>query len=294
MIDLLPWHRQPLSELLARRSKMPHALLIHGNQGIGKVEFAKAIAQSLLCEADEDGIACGKCSACGWFRDGNHPDFRALVPDILAEETVDLEALTEDADKKEEKKSKEISYLHQYEIFTNMISFGCAFRLPLYIWLRYILLQHFPRSRVPTFPLHLHMSRLFKLGDDDFRCLLSWLDIRSICCLDIAVGNKDERSIWLHSLHSIDSKAVDDYKHCHASIRWLILIRWLVLRGARATSINHDGIFAGVGMLFSQNMEKEEYLLVDLILKLIQPGFSKMDYVKNRILVHIQNWLLMR
>ena len=108
MIDLLPWHRQPLHELLARRSKLPHALLIHGNQGIGKVEFAKAIAQSLLCEANEGGIACGKCSACGWFRDGNHPDFRALVPDILAEETAEAEVPAEDADKKDEKKSKEI------------------------------------------------------------------------------------------------------------------------------------------------------------------------------------------
>src|SRR5260221_5772598 len=108
MIDLLPWHRQPLRELLARRGRMPHALLIHGNQGIGKVEFAKAIAQSLLCEANEDGIACGKCAACGWFRDGNHPDFRVLLPDILAEETTDTETVAEDADKKEDKKSKEI------------------------------------------------------------------------------------------------------------------------------------------------------------------------------------------
>ena len=108
MIDLLPWHRQPLRELLARRSKLPHALLIHGNQGIGKVEFAKAIAQSLLCEANEDDIACGKCAACGWFRDGNHPDFRALVPGILVEEAAEIEASAEELDKKEEKKSKEI------------------------------------------------------------------------------------------------------------------------------------------------------------------------------------------
>ena len=108
MIELLPWHHQPLRELLARREKLPHALLIHGNQGIGKVEFAKAIAQSLLCEASEDGIACGACAACGWFREGNHPDFRALLPDILAEESVDSDVGADDAEKKEEKKSKEI------------------------------------------------------------------------------------------------------------------------------------------------------------------------------------------
>ena len=105
------------------------------------------------------------------------------------------------------------------------------------------------------------MSRLFKLGDDAFVSLLSWLDIRSICRLDAAVGNKDERLMWLHSLHSIDSKAIDEYKHCHLSI-W-----WLIKRGARATSIRArrsnltsdrqitDMTFAGVGILCTQNVD---------------------------------------
>ena len=112
MIDLLPWHRQPLIELLARRDKLPHALLIYGNQGIGKVEFAKAMAQSLLCEAPEaadGGIACGTCSACGWFRDGNHPDYRELLPENLVEDEGGVEAdVATDVDAKDKKKSKEI------------------------------------------------------------------------------------------------------------------------------------------------------------------------------------------
>ena len=130
MIDLLPWHRQPLSELLARRDKLPHALLIHGQQGIGKTEFAKALAQSLLCEAPEasqtyrtseateateatefkeGGIACGECNACHWFRDGNHPDYRELLPENLVEEDSGAEADTSvEADPKDKKKSKEI------------------------------------------------------------------------------------------------------------------------------------------------------------------------------------------
>ena len=53
------------------------------------------------------------------------------------------------------------------------------------------------------------MSRLFELGEDVFVSLLSWLDIRSICSLDTAVGNKDERLMWLQSLHSIDSKSIE-------------------------------------------------------------------------------------
>ena len=75
------------------------------------------------------------------------------------------------------------------------------------------------------------MSSIFALDDDGFRCVLSWLDVGCICKLDIAVCNKDERSLWLRSLHTMDSKAVDEYEHNHSSLRWLIS------RGARATKI---------------------------------------------------------
>ena len=63
------------------------------------------------------------------------------------------------------------------------------------------------------------MSRLFQLGDDGFRYVLSWLDFASICYLDIAVGSKAERLLWLHSLHSTNNKAVDEFNHCHLSMR---------------------------------------------------------------------------
>lgn len=105
MIDILPWHRATLAELLTRGDKLPHALLVHGKSGIGKVEFARTLAQSLLCEAPEDGMACGKCSACGWFSEGNHPDYRELKPEAL---TDDDEAEETEPDAKEKKKSKEI------------------------------------------------------------------------------------------------------------------------------------------------------------------------------------------
>jgi DNA polymerase III subunit delta' len=103
---ILPWHREPLQALIARGEKLPHALLVHGQSGIGKVEFAMSLAQSLLCEAPHEGLACGTCPACGWFLAGNHPDFRLLLPESLAEDE-DSEAPT-DVDAKEKKKSREI------------------------------------------------------------------------------------------------------------------------------------------------------------------------------------------
>ena len=75
------------------------------------------------------------------------------------------------------------------------------------------------------------MSHFFQLGDDSFHYLLSWLDLVCIGRLDTAIGNEVERSLWLHILHMMDSKAFDEYEHSHSSIRWLIT------RGARATRI---------------------------------------------------------
>ena len=66
------------------------------------------------------------------------------------------------------------------------------------------------------------MSFLLDLSDDGFRYVLSWLDVGCICNLDVAIGNNDERLLWLHRLHTMDSKAVDEYEHGHSSLRWLI------------------------------------------------------------------------
>ena len=81
------WHKTELGQLLARRASIGHALLIHGPEGVGKLAFAMALAQSLLCEkADPGEFACGACAACGWFTAGNHPDFRCVEPESLVEE----------------------------------------------------------------------------------------------------------------------------------------------------------------------------------------------------------------
>jgi DNA polymerase-3 subunit delta' len=67
---------------------LPHALLVYGGDGWGELEFARALAQSLLCEnPGPDRSACGHCGACNWFSQGNHPDFRLVVPESMAVET---------------------------------------------------------------------------------------------------------------------------------------------------------------------------------------------------------------
>ena len=81
-----PWNEPILQSLAARAGKLPHALLIHGVQGIGKLALAERVAQFLLCEADSGAKPCGRCDGCRWFLAGSHPDFRRLEPESLAKE----------------------------------------------------------------------------------------------------------------------------------------------------------------------------------------------------------------
>ena len=80
-LELPSWLAASLAELLRQRERLPHALLIEGPAGIGKGLLASAFAAALLCEsANHQRGACQRCPACGWYRSGNHPDFRRLSP----------------------------------------------------------------------------------------------------------------------------------------------------------------------------------------------------------------------
>jgi DNA polymerase-3 subunit delta' len=64
-------------------------LLFHGQAGIGKADFVRHLAQGLLCEQPQaDGQPCGACAACHWFVQGNHPDYRIVVPESMAAEVL--------------------------------------------------------------------------------------------------------------------------------------------------------------------------------------------------------------
>ena len=82
------WLYTGWNQLQAMRPRLPHALLLSGPSGMGKRLLAEYFAQSLLCEkACAGGEACGECGACRWFADGNHPDYRAVLPETLQPES---------------------------------------------------------------------------------------------------------------------------------------------------------------------------------------------------------------
>lgn len=84
---LYPWQESAWQQLQQLRSRLPHAILFHGPEGIGKTEFAERFAQSLLCQSPTDqGHACGRCDPCGWFAQYNHPDYRRVRPEVLEDD----------------------------------------------------------------------------------------------------------------------------------------------------------------------------------------------------------------
>lgn len=64
------------------QKRLPHALLLRGQAGTGKYDFAQHLARSLLClNKDAQGHACQLCTSCSWFTQSHHPDYRLLTPE---------------------------------------------------------------------------------------------------------------------------------------------------------------------------------------------------------------------
>lgn len=103
-MSMYPWQQDAWTRLQAMRARLPHAILFHGPAGVGKADFIETFAQALLCEnVRPDGHACGTCASCGWFAQGNHPDYRRVRPEALEDEVPAADG--EDAPA-EEKKTK--------------------------------------------------------------------------------------------------------------------------------------------------------------------------------------------
>ena len=65
---------------LVRDDRTPHALMLFGPPGTGKLPLAIAMAQYLACKDRQDTDSCGKCSSCVKFEKLVHPDLHFVVP----------------------------------------------------------------------------------------------------------------------------------------------------------------------------------------------------------------------
>ena len=84
MDSIYPWLNPFLTHLadVLGRNRFPHALLLAGQPGMGKMVFAEYIAAMLLCESPADNHApCGLCPGCIQFNAGSHPDYFHVHPE---------------------------------------------------------------------------------------------------------------------------------------------------------------------------------------------------------------------
>ncbi len=85
-MNIFEWQKHLWRELFADVNSLPHAMLMAGPEGLGKLAFAQSMAARLLCEQRNaaegpSGMACGQCNSCTWLVSGNHPDFRLIQPE---------------------------------------------------------------------------------------------------------------------------------------------------------------------------------------------------------------------
>ncbi|MED5388578.1 MAG: DNA polymerase III subunit delta' [Pseudomonadota bacterium] len=78
-----PWHQDIMGQLLDQhqQGRLPHALLLSGPRGIGKLRLAESLSQTLLCEQPSGGLPCGRCQGCQLSTAGTHPDLHRLSPE---------------------------------------------------------------------------------------------------------------------------------------------------------------------------------------------------------------------
>ena len=77
-----PWNAARAKALVRERARLPHALMICGQKGLGKNTLALWLAQHLLCtQPTGDNDVCGQCQNCRLFVAGSHPDLHVLQPE---------------------------------------------------------------------------------------------------------------------------------------------------------------------------------------------------------------------
>jgi DNA polymerase-3 subunit delta' len=59
--------------------RIGQSLLMAGPRGVGKYQFAIALAQALNCEQVKQGVPCGSCLACLRVERGEHADVRTIL-----------------------------------------------------------------------------------------------------------------------------------------------------------------------------------------------------------------------
>lgn len=80
---------------MIKNRRIPHAILIEGEEGLGKKTLAKYIAKACLCAQNE--APCLNCKSCHLIDVGSHPDFLVISPDGNAIKVDQIRSLRSEA-----------------------------------------------------------------------------------------------------------------------------------------------------------------------------------------------------
>lgn len=77
------WQQSQWQRLSQQRQdgKLPHALMLAGQDGIGKFNFALALSHWLLCLEPNAASPCGRCKGCDLSLAETHPDLCVVQPE---------------------------------------------------------------------------------------------------------------------------------------------------------------------------------------------------------------------
>ncbi|HLV77153.1 MAG TPA: DNA polymerase III subunit delta' [Marinobacter sp.] len=88
IVQTMPWLAGSWRSVCTRlaEDRLPHALLVAGERGIGKRAWAEAVAGLLLCDhravvGADNLVACGQCKQCELVQAASHPDLRIYAPE---------------------------------------------------------------------------------------------------------------------------------------------------------------------------------------------------------------------
>ncbi len=78
---MLSWFQPHYNSIVNRlsASRLHHALLLVGAEGIGKMKLAEQLARVMLCKSPDNVNPCQQCQSCQLFAAGTHPDFHLLL-----------------------------------------------------------------------------------------------------------------------------------------------------------------------------------------------------------------------